>query len=129
MVYVRLGFNAPNTPEYVSLMYQRFDVKAYISKPWQCYRCQKFRHNARDCRLKVCCVVCSGPYSVHNSKINNIRSLVKCSNCQGNHTASYGGCPYIKEAKVIDSIRFKKKLSYRKAVTRVSQGKSGALKL
>ncbi|KAF2349334.1 Zinc finger CCHC-type [Trinorchestia longiramus] len=34
-------------------------------KPWQCFHCQRFGHNAVNCRAAPRCVVCSG---AHNSR-------------------------------------------------------------
>ena len=98
-------------------------MKPYISKPWQCYRCQKFGHNADNCRSNIRCVACAGPHAVVDCPVRE-KSHVKCTNCGGNHTASYGGCQYIKNARVVEQVRSEKKISYRDAVTLVKSSAS-----
>ena len=117
-IYVRIGLSIPMLREFVYLEYQRFKMKSYISKPWQCYRCQKFGHNADNCRSNIRCVACTGPHAVLDCTVRK-KSHVKCINCGGNHTASYGGCQFIKNARVVEQVRSEKKLSYRDAVTLV----------
>ena len=117
-VYMRVGLEVNKLPEYVYLIYQRFAVRPYIGKPWQCYNCQKFGHNARDCRSKVHCVVCSGSHAVKLSPIKSKES-VKCTNCGGNHTASYGGCSYMKNDREVEKVRAECYISYREAVLKI----------
>ncbi|KAF2357068.1 Reverse transcriptase domain [Trinorchestia longiramus] len=62
------------------------------------------------------CVVCSGP---HTSNECNKTTGRTCCNCGGNHTANYGGCPKIKQAKEVEKTRQMQKLSYRDAVKQV----------
>ena len=123
-VYVRIGLSIPMLPEFVYLEYQRFKMKPYISKSWQCYRCQKFGHNADNCRSNIRCVACAGPHAVADCTVRE-KSHVKCINCGGNHTASYGGCQFIKNARVVEQVRSEKKLSYRDAVTLVKSSADG----
>jgi hypothetical protein len=107
-------------PHYIYLGYQRYPVKLYIDSPWQCFKCQKFGHTASDCHGKQKCVVCSGAHSLKDCTGNS----PKCGNCGGAHTASYGGCAYMKEAKEVEKLRAECKLSYRDAVAKVKNVKS-----
>lgn len=66
--------------------------------PAQCTNCQEFNHTRRYCKLPPVCVICG---EVHNSsecrKPKDDPSIKICSNCGGNHVASYRGCSvYIK---------------------------------
>lgn len=58
----------------------------------QCLRCQSYGHTKNYCNRTPACVKCAGKHWTsscpYEGKINN----VKCSNCQGNHPASYKGC-------------------------------------
>ena len=112
---MRLTFSGQVLPEYVNIGYQRFPVRLFIDRAWQCFKCQDFGHNAADCKGKERCVVCSGPHRVANCPNKNTKSPM-CSNCKGAHTASYGGCPFMKRAKEVEQVRARRKLSYRDAL-------------
>ncbi|KAF2348762.1 Endonuclease/exonuclease/phosphatase [Trinorchestia longiramus] len=109
-------FDSNSLPPYVRIGYQQYRVNTYIGKPWQCYKCQRFAHSAAFCRSAPRCVVCSGP---HTSNECNKTTGRTCCNCGGNHTANYGGCPEIKQAKEVEKTRQIQKLSYRDAVKQV----------
>ena len=78
----------------------------YIDRPWQCYRCQQFEHNANGCHAQLKCVVCAGYHDVKDCESR----IPKCRNCGNNHTANYGGCPYMKKAKIVEKVRAEKKI-------------------
>ncbi|KAF2347349.1 hypothetical protein FHG87_021896 [Trinorchestia longiramus] len=109
-------FDSNSLPPYVRIGYQQYRVNTYIGKPWQCYRCQRFGHSAAFCRSAPRCVVCSGPHTSNECSKTTGRI---CCNCGGNHTANYGGCPKIKQAKEVEKTRQIQKLSYRDAVKQV----------
>lgn len=60
----------------------------------QCTNCQEFGHTKSYCKLTNVCVACGGlhPTSACDKDKNNPETR-KCSNCNGNHTANYRGCP------------------------------------
>lgn len=117
-VHVRIGLEVATLPEYVIVAWQRFAVRTYVDKPWQCYKCQTFGHNASQCNGRIKCVVCSGPHSLQECKVKN-KEEIKCSNCGENHTSSYGGCKFMKRAKLVEKVRAEDKLSYRDAVKKI----------
>lgn len=76
----------------------------------QCHRCQRFGHGMRFCNISPSCVKCGEKHLTANCKLPvkaNLkdatvsRSLIRCANCSGNHTANFRGCPsrltYIKQ--------------------------------
>ena len=69
--------------------------------PVQCANCQEFGHTKKYCTLRSVCVVCGELHRTSDctKKGLNDRSLVKCGNCNGNHTASYRGCEVYKHLK------------------------------
>lgn len=68
-------------------------VEAYKFKGTkQCYRCQKFNHSSDNCTLNPICLKCAGEHLTNTCTVTE-RDKIKCINCQGNHTANYGGCP------------------------------------
>ena len=107
----KVALAVPQLPEYIYLLYRRYKVSLYIDKPWQCYNCQQFGHNAYSCRSKLKCVVCAGHHSVKDCDSH----VPRCSNCGNSHMANYGGCPFMKKAKIVERVRAEEKLSYRDA--------------
>lgn len=57
----------------------------------QCYNCQKFSHEARDCTNPMTCLVCSAVGHTHKECT---ATAPHCVNCQGGHRASFKECPY-----------------------------------
>ncbi|KAF2362152.1 hypothetical protein FHG87_007086 [Trinorchestia longiramus] len=100
--FFKVVFNTTTLPQFVRIRYQQYRVSTYIGKPWQCFCCQRFGHNAVNCRAAPRCVVCSG---AHNSRECPSPSTRSCCNCSGNHTANYGGCPKIRQAREVEKIR------------------------
>ncbi|KAG8235764.1 hypothetical protein J437_LFUL015386 [Ladona fulva] len=66
--------------------------------PPQCQRCQKFGHVDKACKMPAACVKCGlGHLTRECSKPANEKA--KCVNCQGEHPASYRGCPFYQTLK------------------------------
>ncbi|KAF2347388.1 hypothetical protein FHG87_021857 [Trinorchestia longiramus] len=99
--FFKVVFNTTTLPQFVRIGYQQYRVSTYIGKPWQCFHCQRFGHIAVNSRAAPRCVVCSG---AHNSRECPSPSTRSCYNCSGNHTANYGGCPKIRQAKEVEKI-------------------------
>ena len=59
---IQIAFTGTELLEYVCIGCQRYRVRLFVDKSWQCYNCQGFGHNASDCRYKTKCVICSGPH-------------------------------------------------------------------
>lgn len=78
------------------LLHRRITVEEPHKRngPTQCLNCQEFGHTKAYCKLPTVCVVCG---DLHNSsecdKSRDDSTSKKCSNCGGNHTANYRGCP------------------------------------
>jgi len=114
--FFKIILETEELPNHIYMGYQRFTVKNYIEKPWQCYNCQGFGHNSKDCKAKAPrCVVCSGAHNYKNCTAEN----TKCVNCKGNHAASYGGCPLMKKERLINEIKANKKVDYNEAKRQV----------
>jgi hypothetical protein len=73
------------------------------SGPLQCRRCQMYGHPAQNCHLPPRCIKCGENHEskncIHNqtttdSPVPRIPdALIKCTNCEGKHTANYHLCP------------------------------------
>ena len=75
----------------LKLMYYKYKVEKYLKpiKPLHCFNCQQFFHFAVKCPNKdPICVKCGDRHKVKYC----IATEVKCHNCKGDHTSSYGGC-------------------------------------
>ena len=124
---VRITFQSQDLPEYVYLFHQRFKVRPFFEEPWRCFNCQGFGHSASECKSKPRCVVCSGQHIYENCPSRNLSENekknfpVKCANCTGEHTASYGGCPNMKFAQKVQNVRTLSRLSYRDAIKEVQK--------
>ncbi|KAF2347357.1 hypothetical protein FHG87_021886 [Trinorchestia longiramus] len=114
--FFKVVFNTTTLLQFVCIGYQQYQVSTYIGKPWQYFHCQRFGHNAVNCRAAPQCVVCSG---AHNSRKCPSPSTCSCCNYSGNHTANFGGCPKIRQAREVEKIRQIQKLSYRDAARQV----------
>jgi hypothetical protein len=84
-------------------MYVSVKIESFRSRPGtiaQCYRCQRFGHSSLNCGHPARCVKCSGDHSADECprERHSAISQPKCCNCNGVHTANYGGCPSHKTA-------------------------------
>ena len=121
---VKLTFSGATLPSEVDFCFQRFKVNLFIGRPWQCYNCQKFGHNANVCKSKSVCAICSGFHKTFDCSQRSLpfeQKAFKCINCLESHSANYGGCKNIKFAKEIENVRAEGRLSYRDALARVKR--------
>ena len=69
----------------------------------QCLKCQKFGHNTKTCKNQAVCQFCAGNHltRLHICKTCEVReqicihTVIKCSNCSGNHTANSKECQIV----------------------------------
>jgi hypothetical protein len=120
---VRLVFPGETLPPFVYFGYRRFRVSLYVDKPLQCFKCQGFGHGSRQCGGKEVCVICAGPHALKDCP--KTEGQVKCVNCGGAHTASYGGCILMKTAFQLEKVRAVQKVTYSEALAVVNQKKDG----
>jgi len=69
------------------------------NNPLQCIKCLGFGHRANTCTLETTCKKCAE--KGHNSKDcpNPSTNPKKCSNCKGDHSATFAACPSFQKAK------------------------------
>ena len=74
---------------YVTVTVEKFERTGRVN---QCFKCQSFFHSSQNCHFKARCVKCG---QQHESKDCTKERHVKptCANCNGEHPASYRGCP------------------------------------
>lgn len=63
----------------------------------QCFNCQSFGHESRNCTLKFKCVKCVEHHEPGKCSKKKEDGNAVCVNCNGNHPANYRGCPKAKE--------------------------------
>ena len=62
----------------------------------QCFKCQKYGHPFFQCKAtNSTCLRCAGNHRL--SECTAAKESAKCSNCNGNHAASYKGCQMYKD--------------------------------
>lgn len=60
----------------------------------QCQNCQEYGHTKTYCKLASVCVACGELHETKQCNKDKKNSIYKkCSNCNGQHTANYRGCP------------------------------------
>jgi hypothetical protein len=111
---VKVVFSIPVLPKILVMNYERFKVRPFTENPLQCYKCQAFGHGANNCKGNEKCVVCAGRHRLSDCPKSR---PICCANCGKNHTASYMGCQKAKEAKVVEKVRVKNKLTYSEALS------------
>ena len=96
---------------------QKKAVRDYINRErliYKCYTCNKIGHLTKNCKQKArMCPKCNNT----NCPGTCPKSIWKCINCGGNHSAAYRGCPSIKAA-IAKSMDRQQNLSYAQAVCR-----------
>jgi hypothetical protein len=79
-------------------------------------------HYAKYCPNKDKCVICAGSHKVTECELKNKENPTKkCANCDGNHTANYGGCMKMQQEMKIQHVRAYNNLSYRDATIAVKK--------
>lgn len=94
--------------------------KVTIDEPYkrttmvQCQNCQEFGHTKSYCKLLNVCVACGDLHPTKDcEKKKDDPTTRKCSNCGGNHTANYRGCPvYVALNRNTNNIGNKRNLKY-----------------
>ena len=72
----------------------------------QCYKCKGFNHVAKDCKSEQKCVRCAGAHK-STECADKHKEFLKCSNCDGDHVASFRTCPKFKDQIKIQADRAK----------------------
>lgn len=116
---VLLDFQEKVLPENVKVGFLSYKVRAYVPPPLRCYKCQRYGHIAAGCKGKQACGKCGGEHE-YGKCIEG--TALKCVNCGGAHSVTYGGCEVRKKAEEVQKMRVSRDISYAEAA-RVVQGK------
>jgi len=102
-------------PERVNIGFRSYRVKPYIPLPFRCTNCQKFGHSHNSCNKGVVCPRCSGNHTFAEC---TQKDNPKCSNCNGDHSAAWSGCPKYVQIKQSLKVSVTEKISFRDALLR-----------
>jgi len=113
---VVLTFSNSQLPEYVNIGFLKYRVKPYIPLPFRCTNCQKFGHSHNACSKGVVCPRCSGSHSFAEC---TKKDQPKCSNCHGDHSAAWSGCPKYVQIQNSLKVSVTEKISFRDALLKI----------
>ncbi|XP_026482704.1 uncharacterized protein LOC113390830 [Ctenocephalides felis] len=108
---VKLTFRGTSLPNKVAIHSVKCEVRPFVQKVVQCYKCCRFNHVKDQCRGKERCMKCSGEY---NAKIC-IASKFLCALCNGDHPANDKECTVFIKNKKIKEIMAWQNLAYHEA--------------
>lgn len=110
---MELTFLEKALPDIIPIKRFEFPVTPIIPKPTRCFRCQRYRHIAGQCRSHPRCEFCG---QLHNTQeCRNALMDPSCCNCGGAHLASSKECPvYIREDRIV-VIKSENSCSYKNA--------------
>lgn len=115
---VKLIFNVPVAPEYVTVGFTRFRVFPYTENPWQCTRCYHFGHISSTCTKPDRCSRCGG----NHVRASCSADLPRCINCKREHDSTSRRCPKFKTEQEICNYKSGNRVGYVPARTAILQG-------
>ena len=116
---IKVWFEVDTLPEYLLVMAQKFNVRPFIQRAFQCFNCQSFGHLASNCTASTKCVLCAGNHRLTDCP-NKTDSSKKCANCGESHTANYSKCPFMIKENKVQKIKANEGLTYRDAVKKLT---------
>lgn len=104
LVQLKAGSNVQAVTKERFLLNQKIRWETLRKPPiFQCTNCLDVGHSSANCRRKFRCSRCSKDHAKGECAIpvnNADKSVLFCRNCNvSGHSASYGGCPYLKFVK------------------------------
>ena len=111
--------------KHIQIDWFRFKTETHF-RPVQCFKCQRFDHDQRNCRNEIACLRCGKAH--HHSECKNDSQLC-CVNCGGNHAAVSRSCRTMRQET---RLQFAQKSQPAATVQLQNQNQnqsSGALKL
>lgn len=95
-----LSFDSINVPQYVVIMYTKYEIMPYYPLPTRCFNCQRYGHGLPCTRPSVCPKCAKKHDGSH--KETDCTEPEKCAACDGNHTVKHPGCPkFILETRIL----------------------------
>ena len=121
---MKVRFKASVFPVSVNILYERFQVRQFIDRPWQCYNCQGYGHSAKFCTKKQRCLVCAHSAGEHRVADCQVRDgPQKCVNCGGPHLSNSWKCQKMQKEKEIQKFKCNSHVTYSEAVKKMRENK------
>ena len=122
---ILLHFDSCVAPEVVRLSYLNFETQLYIPKPLRCFECNRFGHVSTNCKCNVRCTA----YAQNHETKSCAETVLKCSSCEGEHSAASRQCPrHIHEMEIV-KIKTVNNISYAEACKRACSRKENNIKI
>ena len=120
---VTLTFLRPKLPDQIKVCMLVVDVKVFIPNPRRCYRCWKYGHLTKYCRLPentVICGKCKGDHDTRGCSVG--QDQYKCSACPDNaqHSTLDKTCPTFVYQKLICEVMANQNIPFLEAKKQVN---------
>ena len=111
---LKIKFRGDKLPNTINLEGLVKEVRPYIPKPAQCYKCLKYGHYKDRCNSEEArCYKCGS--SDHDPTTTNCERGEKCFNCGGNHHARSRNCKFYDYYSQVKMLQIRSGLSVREA--------------
>uniref|UniRef100_A0A8D8QH57 CCHC-type domain-containing protein n=1 Tax=Cacopsylla melanoneura TaxID=428564 RepID=A0A8D8QH57_9HEMI len=109
---LKLDFSGQDLPAFIYLWYTKIKCEPYMQRPVQCFSCYKFGHITKHCRSTKLCKTCFQPAADEHQCDT---SVLKCTNCDGNHNANSKSCPEYERQQTIKDLMSTRNLCFPEA--------------
>ncbi|KAL1463825.1 hypothetical protein WDU94_015534 [Cyamophila willieti] len=109
---MKIDFSGQDLPSFIYLWYTKIKCEPYMQRPIQCFSCYKFGHITKHCRSSKLCKTCFQPAADEHQCDT---SVLKCTNCNGNHNANSRSCPEYERQQTIKDLMSTRNLCFPEA--------------
>jgi hypothetical protein len=110
-----LTFGTCDPPEFVTICYERLEVRKFTPSPYRCWNCLKFNHSKNSCSAEKRCANCGQNYHL-TEEFEVCMNPINCVNCGGQHSSLDKKCPIYLMNKEINAIMVNSNLSRKEAI-------------
>lgn len=97
----KITWEGPTLPHTLDVgLLGTFELRPFVPEPLRCYKCQRYRHIARNCMADPRCGICAGAHPTRSCLERRTKGEtvpLKCANCGKGHCAASLACPVRKE--------------------------------
>ena len=111
---LRIKFKGERLPAKVVLEGTNKEVRPFLPRPTQCYKCLKFGHVSKYCHSSISrCYKCGSPD--HDPRTAKCENQEKCFNCNGEHHAKSNRCVFHEYHTQVKLLQIRSGMSVREA--------------